>query len=118
MEIKKKGSKLRRLMRKFSHCFRILSVTKGKRYGNYLISLFFIVRILYTFNSISQLFILNCFLGNEYLLLGFEVIGKIWNGEDWTQLKRFPRVTMCDFKIREVGIVHRYTVSHYIKYRS
>ena len=110
LELNKKESKFKRSMRSCSHIFKVLWLTKGKRYGNYLMSLFVIVRILYTFNSIVQLFILNHFLGNDYLILGFEVIGKIWNGDDWTQLKRFPRVTMCDFRIREVGIVHRYTV--------
>lgn len=90
--------------------FKVCCITKGKRYGNYLLVLFVVVKLLYTVNSIMQLFILNHFLGNDFLLLGIEVINKIWNGEDWTQLKRFPRVTMCDFRIREVGIVHRYTV--------
>lgn len=90
--------------------FRIFCLTKGKRYGNFLLVLFVFVKILYTFNSIIQLFILNSFLGNDYLILGIEILTKIWYGEDWSQLKRFPRVTLCDFRVREVGIVHRYTV--------
>lgn len=94
-------------LRRFS---KILCITKGKRYGNYLLALFVFVKLLYSLNSIIQLFMLNHFLGNDFLVLGLEVISKIWNGEDWTQLNRFPRVTMCDFRIREVGIVHRYTV--------
>lgn len=52
--------------------FRVLCVTKGKRYGNYLMVLFVFCRVLFTLNSIMQLFILNHFLGNDYLLLGFE----------------------------------------------
>ena len=90
--------------------FKIMCITKGKRFGNYLLALFVFVKILFTLNSVLQLFILNHFLGNDYFLLGIEVLGKIWAGDDWTQVKRFPRVTMCDFRIREVGIVHRYTV--------
>ncbi|CAF0776311.1 unnamed protein product [Rotaria sp. Silwood1] len=57
-----------------------------------------------------QIFLLNAFLGNEYHLFGFEVIDKFVRGLDWGESKRFPRVTLCDFHIREVGIVHRYTV--------
>lgn len=122
--------KLKTFGEKVKKIFRILCITKGKRNGNYLLVLFVFCRILFTLNSVIQLFILNHFLGNDYLLLGFEglifikfsdllihwsdfliqVISKIYNGDDWTQLKRFPRVTMCDFRIREVGIVHRYTV--------
>ena len=94
-------------LRRFS---KIMCITKGKRYGNYLLALFVFVKLLYSLNSIIQLFMLNHFLGNDFLVLGLEVISKIWNGEDWAQLNRFPRVTMCDFRIREVGIVHRYTV--------
>jgi hypothetical protein len=96
----------------FARFSKILCITKGKRYGNYLLALFVFVKLMYTINSFMQLFILNHFLGNDFLVLGIEVLNKIWNGDDWTQLKRFPRVTMCDFRIREVGIVHRYTVSH------
>lgn len=90
----------------FKNCF----LTKGKRNGNYLTVLFITTRIMYTVNSLCQLFILNHFLGNDYIFLGFDVMSKVWYGEDWAQLERFPRVTMCDFKIREVGITHRYTV--------
>jgi hypothetical protein len=49
-------------------------------------------------------------LGNDYHLFGFEVIHKFVRGLDWGESKRFPRVTLCDFHIREIGIVHRYTV--------
>lgn len=94
-------------LRRFSKVF---CITKGKRYGNYLLALFVFVKMAYTINSFAQLFILNHFLGNDFLFLGVEVLSKIWYGDDWTQLTRFPRVTMCDFRIREVGIVHRYTV--------
>lgn len=94
----------------FCNAFKTCCITKGKRHGNYLTALFIFTRVLYTINSFLQLFLLNHFLGNDYILLGFDVISKVWYGEDWAQLTRFPRVTMCDFKIREVGIVHRYTV--------
>lgn len=106
----KAPSKLQKFWYKITRFAKIICITKGKRYGNYLLALFVFVKLLYTLNSVMQLFILNHFLGNDYWLLGVEVFGKIWYGDDWTQLKRFPRVTMCDFRIREVGIVHRYTV--------
>lgn len=94
----------------FCNAFKNCCITKGKRNGNYLTVLFVATRIMYTVNSISQLFVLNHFLGNDFIFLGFEIMHKVWYGLDWAQLQRFPRVTMCDFKIREVGITHRYTV--------
>ena len=109
-----KKNKFKQLKKNVAKVFRVLCITKGKRFGNYLLALFVFVKILYTTNSVLQLFILNHFLGNDYLLLGVEVFSKIWYGDDWTQLSRFPRVTMCDFRIREVGITHRYTVSLFL----
>ena len=76
----------------------------------YIVLLFTFVKLLFLVNSLVQIFLLNAFLGNEYHLFGFEVIGKFIRGLDWGESKRFPRVTLCDFHIREVGIVHRYTV--------
>ena len=76
----------------------------------YLVLLFTFVKLLFLINSVVQIFLLNAFLGNEYHLFGFEVIVKFLRGLDWGESKRFPRVTLCDFHIREVGIVHRYTV--------
>ncbi|CAF1164990.1 unnamed protein product [Rotaria sordida] len=76
----------------------------------YIVLLFTFVKFLFLMNSLVQIFLLNAFLGNEYHLFGFEVITKFLRGLDWGESKRFPRVTLCDFHIREVGIVHRYTV--------
>jgi hypothetical protein len=76
----------------------------------YLVLLFTFVKLLFLINSVVQIFLLNAFLGNEYHLFGFEVVAKFLRGLDWGESKRFPRVTLCDFHIREVGIVHRYTV--------
>ena len=43
-------------------------------------------------------------------MYGFEVLKRMVKGEDWTTSDRFPRVTLCDFKIRVLGNIHRYTV--------
>ncbi|CAF0937537.1 unnamed protein product [Adineta steineri] len=61
-------------------------------------------------NGLAQLFLLNAFLGNDYYLFGFEVIEKLLKNQRWTENKHFPKVTYCDFKIREIGINHFYTV--------
>ena len=76
----------------------------------YLVALFTCTKLLFVLNSFAQFFLLNLFLGNDYHLFGLEVLSKFVSGLDWTESKRFPRVTLCDFYIREIGIVHRYTV--------
>ncbi|KAL3855097.1 hypothetical protein ACJMK2_014327 [Sinanodonta woodiana] len=87
-----------------------LSILCGKRYGNFLIGVYFMIKILYISNVIGQLFLLNAFLGIEYNIYGFQVIEELIEGKDWSASHRFPRVTLCDFQIRQFQNIHRYTV--------
>ncbi len=87
-----------------------LCVICGNRYGNYLVALYMSTKVLYFINVLSQLFMLNGFLGTEYHLYGFDVVKDLINGIDWTASRRFPRVTLCDFQVRQMGNVHRHTV--------
>ncbi|XP_013415361.1 innexin unc-9 [Lingula anatina] len=83
----------------------------GKRFGNYLIFLFMWVKALYVANSIGQLFLLNTFLGTKFHLFGFEFLRNFMDEQDWTTSGRFPRVTLCDFKMRQLGgNIHRWTI--------
>ncbi|PIO59358.1 Innexin, partial [Teladorsagia circumcincta] len=34
----------------------------------------------------------------------------LWNGREWLDSGVFPRVTMCDFKIRRLANTHKYTL--------
>ena len=83
----------------------------GSRYGNYLIILYLVTKILYVINVLGQLFMLNAFLGTDYHVYGFTVIRDLMAGkEDWTMSPQFPRITMCDFTTRRLGNNHRYSV--------
>ena len=82
----------------------------GRRYGNYLVVLYVFCKLIFIANVIGQLFALNAFLGTDFHLYGIDVMRSLANGEDWTASPRFPRVTMCDFKVRRLGNVQRYTV--------
>jgi hypothetical protein len=82
----------------------------GNRYGNYLVALYMSVKVLYFCNLICQLFLLNGFLGTDYHLYGFEIIKDLITGQQWSASRRFPRITLCDFVIRQMGNVHRHTV--------
>lgn len=83
---------------------------RHRHLSSFIVLLFTFVKFLFLLNSVVQIFLLNAFLGNEYHLFGIEVISKFIRGLDWGESKRFPRVTLCDFHIREIGITHRYTV--------
>ncbi|XP_013415387.1 innexin unc-9 isoform X2 [Lingula anatina] len=102
----------------FANCKQLISkhcicLFCGRRYGNYLIALYLIIKVIYLANVIGQLFLLNAFLGTNYHIYGFEVIGDLMNKRSWKESGQFPRVTLCDFEIRFLGGVsniHRHTV--------
>ncbi|XP_064598304.1 innexin unc-9-like isoform X3 [Liolophura sinensis] len=82
----------------------------GKRYGNYLLAVYFLTKLLYIANAIGQLYLLNAFLGTQYHLYGVQVIEDLVEGKEWRAAERFPRVTLCDFEIRQLQNIQRYTV--------
>lgn len=96
--------KLRENASKFACCF------CGRHFGNYLVTCVLFIKLLYLINAISQLYILNAFLGTDYSVYGIEVLTSLYNGEDWTYSPRFPRVTLCDFEIRQMTNLQRWTV--------
>jgi hypothetical protein len=65
--------------------------------------MYFTVKILYVINTLTQFFLLNAFLSFNFTGYGVEAMSKLFNGEDWFESPRFPRVTMCDFMIRHLG---------------
>lgn len=82
----------------------------NKRGGTYLTGLFITIKFLYLINIISQFFILNAFMATDYNFYGFEVIDAIVKGDDFRESARFPRVTLCDFRIRQMANLQTWTV--------
>uniref|UniRef100_A0A914MUA5 Innexin n=1 Tax=Meloidogyne incognita TaxID=6306 RepID=A0A914MUA5_MELIC len=82
----------------------------GKRAGVFLTVLYLFTKFLYVANILSQFLILNAFLGPQYTYWGFGILKDIWNGREWSESGHFPRVTMCDFNVRVLGNIHRWTV--------
>jgi hypothetical protein len=84
--IEKRFSCLRRFCQLFFFC-------SNRHYGNYLVVVYFLVKLMWLVNALAQLFLLNAFLGNEYYLFGFEVIEKLFKNQRWTENRHFPKVT-------------------------
>ncbi|VDI59303.1 Hypothetical predicted protein [Mytilus galloprovincialis] len=83
----------------------------GRHHGNYLISIRIMVRIMYFAVSFGLLFFLNEFLQNDIYIYGYDVINKFLAGQDWSlNHVRFPRVTLCDFDLRQLSNIQRYTM--------
>ncbi|CAF3739677.1 unnamed protein product [Rotaria socialis] len=91
-----------------------ICICLGKYLGNYLIIVYFTTKALFIANAVCQIFLLNLFLGQEFHLFGIQVLKRILQGRGWdTQSRYFPKVTLCDFQIREalhLNGSHRYTV--------
>ena len=86
--------------------------TPPDRFGAYLSVLYIVTKVLYLVNALGQLFLLDWWLGTNYSLYGFHMVRWMVTDHDWTNspFVAFPRVTMCDFNVRRVGNIHRYTI--------
>ncbi|CAH1783160.1 unnamed protein product [Owenia fusiformis] len=100
-------SKIVRIQRFLSQ--KLCCICCGKRTGSFMWTLYMLVKVLYIINVIGQLFILNVFIGSNYHVYGFEVMKDLAQGNDWRTSPVFPRVTLCSFKMRVLGNVHRHT---------
>ena len=88
-------------------------VRRNKHRGNYLFSLYFLTRLMYLLNSILQLILLNTLLGHRgnAWFLDIDIMKSIFrHGNPLLDSPYFPRVTLCDVPIREIAIIHRYTI--------
>lgn len=95
----------------FNRLWRTIFCTSGKRLGNYLRSMYLIVKFLYLINSIIQLILIQMVLGQPGWFYGIDIWHSIFvRNSVLTDSPYFPRVTLCDLRIREVGNLHRYTV--------
>ena len=84
----------------------------GKRFGNYFMTCAMFTKVLYLTNAFVQFFALNAFLGTDFASWGFQILQGLAE-DDPEYLKnsyRFPRVTLCDFQIRQMQNVQRWTV--------
>jgi hypothetical protein len=78
--------------------------------NNYLSNLYLFVKLFYLLSSIGQLFFLNRLIGNKYYLIGVNLIFSFLYEIEWPNLSIFPRMTLCEIYIREVGTVHPYLI--------
>ncbi|XP_076108720.1 innexin unc-9-like [Mytilus galloprovincialis] len=82
----------------------------GKREGTFLTGYYLFIKFLYCVNVIGQFFLLNEFMAMDYNNFGFEIIQYYIKHGEWSESPRFPRVTLCDFIIRQITNQQRYTV--------
>ncbi|XP_062574874.1 innexin unc-9-like [Saccostrea cucullata] len=90
---------------------KVCCILCNKREGTYLTGLYMFVKVLYCVNIICQFFILNSFMGHGfYSAYGLEVLDGLAKNYEIKESRRFPRVTLCDFDIRQLQNLQRWTV--------
>ncbi|XP_069108617.1 innexin unc-9-like isoform X2 [Argopecten irradians] len=89
---------------------KVMCCLMNRRAGTFLTGLYMIIKIVYVVNVISQFFILNAFMATDYNMYGFQYIESLINNEPVRENPRFPRVTLCDFRIRQLQNVQPWTV--------
>nr|AFC34067.1 INX8 [Hirudo verbana] len=79
-----------------------LNSCMSRRGGAYLLALFLVSKVLYIANVIFQLITLSYVLGFKYSTFGIDMMIRYLHPNDWTEedIVAFPRVTLCDFRIR------------------
>lgn len=82
----------------------------GRIYGNYLVTAYLSVKVLYLANAVGQIYLLESFLAVDYRWYGAHVVERLIRGLDWSPSDRFPRVTLCQFDVRHQSRVHYYVV--------
>lgn len=89
---------------------RVLCFRLGRSLGSYVSMLYLFIKFLYLVNVFGQFVLLNNFIGRGYNLWGWTVLSSLWTGEEWMDSPVFPRVSICDFRVRRLANMHRYTV--------
>jgi innexin len=93
------------------NCFaKCTCVCCGRRYGNYLVVLYFTIKFLYIINILAQLSLMEAFIGTNYTFYGIRVLYDLAKNRNWEHSGHFPRVTFCDFEAKKLGKNHRYSL--------
>lgn len=78
-------------------------VTFSKREGTYLSSLYLLIKIIYFVNVIMQYYLLNALLRIDYKAYGLNLAKEIAVNGTPAESLYFPRITYCDFTIRQLN---------------
>ncbi|KAI0983548.1 hypothetical protein GJ496_011786 [Pomphorhynchus laevis] len=69
------------------------------------------IKLVYIMNNAVQLYLLKFVIGESYTSLGSDLLNNVIKGEEWKINENFPRVTLCDFTVRNLADNnHRHTI--------
>ncbi|XGW23962.1 hypothetical protein V3C99_005847 [Haemonchus contortus] len=82
----------------------------GQLDGTYVCNVYLITKIIYVINLVMQFLMMNKFLGQNDPYWGVHILSDILTGTDWELSGNFPRIAMCDFQVRVLGNLQRYSI--------
>lgn len=82
----------------------------GRLFGNYLITLYIILKLAHVGNVLLQIYMLQVILGTNYTFYGFQVLHQLATEGSFDSSRHFPTITLCDFEIRSIGRTIPYSV--------
>jgi hypothetical protein len=79
-------------------------------FGTYITCTYLFTKFLFIANCLVQFVLLSTFLGTSSRVWGYDLLHNLRNDNQWDTTGYFPRVTLCDFEVRQLGNLHRWTV--------
>ncbi|CAI2303114.1 unnamed protein product [Caenorhabditis sp. 36 PRJEB53466] len=68
------------------------------------------MKVMFLINVLLQFVLLKRMLGVDSYFWGAEVTGDLWAGREWPETGNFPRVTMCEYEVRNLDNIHKHAV--------
>lgn len=53
----------------------------GRYLGNYIVLLYFVIKFVYMFNTVAQIFLINALLGHNFWTFGYQFLTNVWRGD-------------------------------------
>jgi len=89
----------------------------------YITVLYILLKLFNIANLVLQFVFLTAFLGPRHNSAwqwgwpwGMWILYDFGESEEWSETGRFPRVTMCDFEVRQLGQIQRWSVQCVLPY--
>lgn len=79
-------------------------------FGYYTTTVYMLIKVAYIANVVGQLFMMNRYLSPSYKWWGIGILNDLAHGRQWHDSGHFPRVTFCDFSVRKLGQLQRFTI--------
>uniref|UniRef100_A0A0K0F2X0 Innexin n=1 Tax=Strongyloides venezuelensis TaxID=75913 RepID=A0A0K0F2X0_STRVS len=91
-----------------SPCERVVKF--GLYDGSFIRNMYIITKLLFIWNLYIQFYLMNLFLGQNSTLWGASILYDIARGKNWEYSGNFPRTAICDFNVRVLGNLQRYSI--------